>query len=149
MFSKTLEEFGHDPLPRYQESPESPVTNKAMAGKYPLILTTGARTLEFLHSEYRGIPRLRKKHPEASAEIHPDTAGSLSVQDGEEVILENKMGAISIKVRVTEDILPGVVNVPHGWDECNINLITDDVSVDLITGYPLLKSLLCRIRKKG
>ena len=149
LFSKTLKELGHDPLPRHQESPESPLTNEALAGKYPLILTTGARTLEFLHSEYRDIPRLRKKHPEASAEIHPDTAGPLFVQDGEEIILENKMGAISIKARVTEDILPGVVNVPHGWDNCNINLITDDVSVDSVTGYPLLKSLLCRIRKKG
>lgn len=148
LFSKTLEEFGHDPVPRHQESPESPVTNKGMAKEYPLILTTGARTVEFLHSEYRDIPRLRKKCPEATAEIHPDTAKFLSIQDGEEVILENKLGSISIKARVTEDILAGVVNVSHGWGDSNINLLTDDTSVDPITGYPLLKSLLCRIRKK-
>ncbi|MCP4682999.1 MAG: molybdopterin-dependent oxidoreductase, partial [Desulfobacterales bacterium] len=73
LFSKTLEDLGHDPLPGHRESPESPVTNLDMAKKYPLILTTGARTGEFLHSEYRDIPRLRKKRPEATAEIHPST----------------------------------------------------------------------------
>ena len=145
--SGTLEELGHDPVPRHQESPESPVINKAMAKDYPLILTTGARTLEFLHSEYRDIPGLKKKRPEPSVEIHPETAISLSVQDGEEIILENKLGAITIKACLTEDILPGVVNVPHGWENANVNLLTDDTSVDPITGYPLLKSMQCRVRK--
>ena len=148
LFSNFLKELGHDPIPGHRESPESPVTNQALAQEYPLILTTGARTVEFLHSMYREIKRLRKKRPEATIEIHPDTAKSLSIEDGEEVILENRSGAIPIKVSVTEDILPGVVNVPHGWEDSNINMLTEDTSVDPVTGYPLLKSLLCRIRKK-
>lgn len=149
LFSKTLEELGHDPIPCHRESPESPMTNQDMARDYPLILTTGARSVEFLHSEYRDIPRLTRKRPEATAQIHPDTAGSFSIQDGEEIILENKRGSITIKANVTEDILPGVVSVPHGWEDSNINLMTDNISADPITGYPLLKSLLCRIRKKS
>jgi anaerobic selenocysteine-containing dehydrogenase len=149
LFSRTLEELGHDPIPCHRESPESPMTNQDMARDYPLILTTGARSVEFLHSEYRGIPGLRKKRPEATAEIHPDTAESFSIQDGEEIILENKRGSITIKANVTGDILPGVVSVPHGWEDSNINLMTDNTSADPITGFPLLKSLLCRIRKKG
>ncbi len=148
LFSKTLEELGHDSVPRHQESPESPVTNAAMATEYPLILTTGARSVEFLHSEYRDIHGLRKKRPEALADIHPDTAKSLAIREGEEVILENRMGGITIKAHVTGDILPGVVRVPHGWEGSNINLLTDDTSVDPVTGYPLMKSLLCRISKK-
>jgi anaerobic selenocysteine-containing dehydrogenase len=149
LFSKTLEGLGHDPIPRHQESPESPMTDEGLAKEYPLILTTGARIREFLHSEYRDIPRLRKKRPDATAEMHPETATSFAIQDGEEIVLETKSGAISIKAQVTSDILPGIVNVPHGWDDSNVNLLTDNASVDPITGYPLLKSLLCRISKKG
>ena len=111
LVSDTLKSLGHDPIPVHQESPESPVTNPAMAEEYPLILTTGARILEFLHSEYRDIPKLRKKYPKATAEIHTSTARVLSVEDGEEVFLENEIDAMTITARVTEDILPGVVNV--------------------------------------
>lgn len=148
LFSKTLEGLGHDPIPRHQESPESPLTNEALAKEYPLILTTGARIREFLHSEYRDIPKLRKKRPDATAEMHPETATSFSIQDGKEIVLETKSGAITLKARVTADILPGIVSVAHGWEDSNINLLTDNTSVDPVTGYPLLKSLLCRIRAK-
>jgi anaerobic selenocysteine-containing dehydrogenase len=119
-----------------------------MARSYPLILITGSRTVEYLHSEYRDIAKLRERRPEAEAQIHPQTAQSLNVLDGETVVLENPQGTISIRACVTEDILPGVVSVPHGWEEPNINMLTQYSPVDPATGYPLMKSMLCRIRKQ-
>jgi anaerobic selenocysteine-containing dehydrogenase len=148
LYSETLGKQGLDPIPVHRESPQSPVSNEAMAQSYPLVLITGSRTVEYLHSEYRDIPKLRKRQPEAEVQIHPDTAQSLDIADGESVVLENPQGAIIIKACVTEDILPGVVSVPHGWEEPNINMLTQYSPVDPATGYPLLKAMLCRIRKQ-
>jgi anaerobic selenocysteine-containing dehydrogenase len=148
LYSETLQELGLDPIPVHRESPQSPVCNEAMARSYPLILITGSRTVEYLHSEYRDIAKLRERRPEAEAQIHPQTAQSLNVLDGETVVLENPQGTISIRACVTEDILPGVVSVPHGWEEPNINMLTQYSPVDPATGYPLMKSMLCRIRKQ-
>ena len=86
--------------------------------------------------------------PEPLAEIHPDTARKYGINNGDTIIVETKRGSIEIKARVTEDILPQVVHVPHGWSEANINALTFEQPGDPITGVPTLKSPLCRIRRK-
>jgi hypothetical protein len=53
-----------------------------------------------------------------------------------------------LKARVTQDILEGVVSIPHGWPrEANVNLLTDVHCREPIMGYPQMKSQLCSIRK--
>jgi len=52
-----------------------------------------------------------------------------------------------MKAKVTEDIAPLVVSIPHGWAQANANVLTDIRNRDPISGYPELKALLCRIRK--
>ena len=47
---------------------------------------------------------------------------------------------------ITDSILPGVVGLPHGWRDASVNDITDDTPGDPITGYPILKSDVCRVR---
>ena len=67
--------------------------------------------------------------------------------NGDQIEVETVIDSIKIKARVTEDILPGVVNLPHGWAEANVNLLTTCRPGDPIPGAPLLKSSFCRIRK--
>ncbi len=148
LYSKTLEEFGYDPMPTHREPAESPLSNPDLAKAYPLILTTGARLLEYIHSQLRNVPRLRNKMPEPLAEIHTDTAKKFGVGDGKIMLVETRRGIIEIKAKVTEDIVPGVINIPHGWSQANVNILTDEKPVEPIIGYPGLKALLCRVRSK-
>lgn len=148
LYSTEMEKMGYDPLPVHIESPESPVSNPELAREYPLILTTGSRVLGNMQSQLRNIPRLRRRYPEPFVEIHPDSATECKIQDGEIVVVETKRGSIEIKALVTEDILPRVVNIPHGWNEANVNILTDEKPADTVVGNPALKALLCRIRKK-
>jgi anaerobic selenocysteine-containing dehydrogenase len=122
--------------------------NARLFETYPLVLTTGSRLLPFYHSQHRDIPTLRQKHPEPLVEIHPDTAGKCNVEDGDMVVVETQRGRIEIRARVTEDIIPGVVNIPHAWSEANVNILTDDTPQEPVLGYPSLKSMLCKITKK-
>lgn len=147
LYSPTLAEHGYDPLPVYVEPSQSPVSSPELARQYPLILTTGARILEYTHTQMRNVPRLRQQAPEPIAEVHPDTARKYGIADGDTIAVETRKGRIEIKVRVTEDLLPGVVSIPHGWAEANANLLTEFEPRDPVTGYTQLKVLLCRIRK--
>jgi anaerobic selenocysteine-containing dehydrogenase len=146
LYSEELEKLGYDPLPTYQEPPESPISTPELAKQYPLILITGARELEYWHSQHRNLSKLRRRNPEARADIHPSTARKYDVSDGDLMIVETKTGGMEIKARITEDILPGVISVPHAWP--GVNMLTDDTPVDPVSGYMAFTGLLCRVSKK-
>lgn len=149
LYSQGLLDLGYSPLPDYQEPPESKTNTPELAKKYPLVLTTGARKVFFTHSQLRHVPSLSSKVPEPLAEINPVTAGRYGLQDMDMAIVETPRGEILMKVNVTEAVMPEVVNIPHGWEEANVNILTNNTPADQITGYPALKGLLCSVRKKN
>jgi anaerobic selenocysteine-containing dehydrogenase len=64
------------------------------------------------------------------------------------MIVESNRGQIVVKALVTEDMVEGVVSIPHGWSGgANVNLLTDVHCREPIMGYPQMKSQLCSIRK--
>jgi anaerobic selenocysteine-containing dehydrogenase len=148
LYSQTLEKLGLDPLPTHREFEETPVSNQELAREYPLVLTTGARMAEYTHSQLRNVPRLSKRAPEPKAQIHPETAAKYGISDGQMMIVETRRGSIEIRAEVTDSIVPGVVNLPHGWGQANANILTDEKSADPVTGCPALKSILCRVKPK-
>jgi anaerobic selenocysteine-containing dehydrogenase len=148
LYSETMAELGYKPLPTHVEPPESPISSPELAKEYPLVLTTGARLLRYWHTQYRNLEQLHKAYPEALAEINPQTAKKYDINDGDIAILATRRGSIEIRAKVTEDIVAGVVNVAHGWSQANVNLLTDEKPADPISGFPALKSLLCKISRK-
>ncbi|KUK53649.1 MAG: Nitrate reductase [Desulfotomaculum sp. 46_296] len=149
IYSSYLKDLSLPPLPTYFEPVESPAKTPELAEKYPFILTTGARQVQYIHSQLREIAFLKRQFPEPLAEINPVTAREYNLNDQDEVIIESPRGEIKIKIKITRDILPGVINIPHGWGRANVNLLTDSAPVDPVTGYPALKALLCRIKKSA
>jgi anaerobic selenocysteine-containing dehydrogenase len=147
LYSQTLADYGYDPLPVYVEPSQSPSSSPELAKQYPLILTTGARILYYTHSQFRNVPGLRQQAPEPAAEIHPDTAGTYGIADGDMMAVTTVKGRIEIRARTTEDLAPGIVSIPHGWAEANANLLTALEPRDPVTGYTELKALLCRVSK--
>jgi anaerobic selenocysteine-containing dehydrogenase len=148
IYSETFEKAGFDPLPTYREPDQSPLGDPQLFQRFPLILTTGARSLYYTHTQHRNIQGLKEKNPEPYAEIHTKTAGKFGIRDGDPIIVESNRGHIKVKALVTEEILEGVVSIPHGWSgEANVNLLTDVHCREPIMGYPQMKSQLCSIRK--
>jgi anaerobic selenocysteine-containing dehydrogenase len=147
IYSRALEEAGFDPLPTHREPSQSPVRTPELAKEYPLILITGARMREYTHSQLRNMTQMRRRAPEPLAEVHPSTARKYDIINGEMIWVETRKGSIKMKAKVTEDIAPLVVSIPHGWAQANANVLTDIENRDPISGYPEFKALLCRIRK--
>lgn len=115
LWSKAYESWGIDPLPYFKEPPQSPVASPELFEKYPLIMITGARSSLFFHAEHRMIPWLREKAQEPLVEIHPETAKQYGVYDGEWIYLENDMGKVKRKAKLTLKVKPGHIQTLHGW----------------------------------
>ena len=148
IYSEALERVGFDPLPAYLEPRRSPLSTPELLDKYPLILSTGNRSLYYTHGQFRDVEPLKKKNPAPNAEIGPRTAQQHRIQEGDKIIIETNRGVVKMKAHVDERVAEGVVLIPHGWPrEANANLLTDADCREPIMGYPDMKSLLCSIRK--
>ncbi|UCD70661.1 MAG: molybdopterin-dependent oxidoreductase [Syntrophobacterales bacterium] len=158
LFSSQLNEWGFDPLPTYHEPPETPHSAPELAKEYPLVLTSW-KSGAFRHSGGRQIASLRATQPDPFMWIHPDTARTYSIADGDWVDIETKRGHIRQKAHLTEAIDPRVVGVDYawwfpergsadlyGWSEANINILTDDKPpYGREMGTPNLRGILCKI----
>jgi anaerobic selenocysteine-containing dehydrogenase len=146
--SSVLEQYGYDSLPVYKEPMESPVSRPDLAKSYPLVLTSGSRTVAYTHSLYRNIPRLRKRVPDPLLEINPADAEERGIRSGDMVMVSSPRGECKLKAQVTDTILRGVVHAPHHWTgEANINQIIDDQNLDPISGFAPYKAQLCQVSK--
>jgi len=162
LYSTKLEEWGYDPLPKYVEPHESPISKPDMTDDYPFILVTGARSPGFFHTENRQLPWLREQHPEPFIEIHPETASKLGILNGDWVVIESPRGKVRQKAKLFEGIHPQVVGAQHawwypekkkgnhGWADSNINILTDNSyeSCDPAMGSTSVRTLLCNIYKE-
>lgn len=83
-----------------------------LAGRYPLQLLT-AHSKTRTHSTLERVPWL-KELEEPGAWLHPDDARQRGVQDGDRIDIFNDRGRIRTTAKVTERIMPGVVNVCQG-----------------------------------
>jgi anaerobic selenocysteine-containing dehydrogenase len=161
MSSTILERWGRDPLPKYTELAESPVSTPDLAEKYPYILNSGLRTMTYFHSANRQIPWLREIRPDPLVELHPETAAKHGIQEGDWVWIESPRGRVKQRARLNTGIDPRVVAAEHGWwypevktpdhgwDVSNINILTDNSpeSTDPVMGATSLRVLLCNISR--
>lgn len=115
LYSEQFKEWGLSPLPNYVEPWQSPVENKALAAKYPLIMIAGTRTQLTFHAEHRMIPWLREKNQWPLVDIHPADAAKYDVYDGEWIWLANDLGKVKRKVNITKTVRQGMINTQHGW----------------------------------
>jgi len=159
LYSTIIESWGHDPLPKYTEIPESPVSQPDLARTYPYILNSGLRTPTFFHTANRQIPWLREIRPDPIVEIHPDTADGKNIRNGDWVWIESPRGKVKLRAKLNSGIHPNVVVAEHGWwypeiesDDhgwklSNINILTDNSheSMDPVMGATNLRTLLCNI----
>jgi anaerobic selenocysteine-containing dehydrogenase len=159
--STVLEGWGRDPLPKYVEIPESPVSRPDLAKDFPYILNAGLRTPTFFHSANRQVPWLREIRPDPLVEIHPDTARKHGIKEQDWVWIESPRGRVKEKAKLNSGIDPRVIvaehgwwfpeikEAGHGWDIANINILTDDSheSMDPVMGATNLRVLLCNISR--
>jgi anaerobic selenocysteine-containing dehydrogenase len=155
--SSVLEKYGYPPLPEYEGVKEG-LGNQDLTKDFPLTLTTGTRIQNTFRSQHLNIPGPLKRQPNAEALIHPRDAEPREIISGDKVCVKTSRGTVTLTARVTEDIFEGVVEANmgggspiqgEGWRDSNVNVVTDDKNRDEISGFPVLKALLCEVEKRG
>ncbi len=159
IYSQTLEKLGISPIPRGTTPPFKQDRQKSeldqrlseiseeKTASYPLILSTGARSIFFRHTENRRNPYLISQEPHPIAYIHPETARSASVQDGDFIVIETPYGWARFKARLDPSLDQRCVIAVPGWDGIgNINRALGwDTFAEGIGSVPM-RGLRCRIR---
>ncbi len=160
LYSQMFADWDLDPLPYHEEPPESPYSTPELAREYPLILTSGARSWEFFHSEQRQQPTMRMFHPDPMVTMHPETAEKYGISEGDWVWIESKRGRCRQRAKLAVTMDPRVISAEHGWwfpeepgAEPSLFGVFDSNSNNLTaqcqngpTGYGAPnKGLLCRI----
>ncbi len=108
-------------VPKYIQEWESPYGPEAE--KYPLS-ALGHHYMHRVHSTHDNVDWLEEAFPQRVF-INPLDAKKRGIADGDEVRIYNDRGVVQIPCRLSNKIMPGVVNIPTGgwWtpDENNVD----------------------------
>lgn len=125
----------------------------------PLVLV-GRRDLRSNNSWMHNLPRLVSGPARCTVLVHPRDAESLGLVDGAPAAVSARTGTIEVPVQVSEDVMPGVVSIPHGWGHdlagasmqvaeahagANSNILTDELVVEPLTGNAVLNGIPVRL----
>ena len=148
------DQYGVNALPNHINVPEDKDPS------YPLILTS-AKDPYYLHSSYRWVNKLRDSSPKPIVEIHSQTASAYGIEHNDEVVIETRKGSITQYAKISDTIMPGVLNAAYGWwfpessakdqfawQRSNYNMLTTTDRLGREFGTPDLKGIPCRINKK-
>jgi anaerobic selenocysteine-containing dehydrogenase len=163
LYSPTFEAMGVDPLPVYEEPPESPLRTPELFKEFPFIYTH-FRIHGYMHSEGRQVRRQRQLAPDPVLQMNSDRATAQGIRQGDWVYLETPHSAGKERIRFRAELVPqmhpDVVAGAHAWwfpekskpeygcFESNINaLATLDPPYDPVVGVPQVRAILCRVWK--
>ena len=92
--------------------------------------------------------------------MHPDDAAKRGLETGTRVRVASRVGAVEAALELRDDLMPGVVSVPHGWGHdrpgmqlsvaserpgVNCNLLTDDAELEPIVGNAVFNGVPVRV----
>jgi anaerobic selenocysteine-containing dehydrogenase len=70
--------------------------------------------------------------------IHPDDARRHGLQHGDTTVVRTKVGSCRAVVEPTDAMRPGVVSLPHGFREADVNQLTTSAVVDPLNAMPVM-----------
>jgi anaerobic selenocysteine-containing dehydrogenase len=120
------------------------------------MVLVGRRDLRSNNSWMHNLPLLVSGPERCTAWLHPDDVARFRLAAGEFVRVSSRAGAIELPFEMTEDVMPGVVSIPHGWGHssggarlrvaadhagANSNVLADEMLLDPISGNAVLNGI--------
>jgi NADH-quinone oxidoreductase chain G len=92
--------------------------------EYPLSLVTG-RVLYDRGTLLGHSARVQCLVPEAYVVVHPQDAAAAGIRDGAEVTVASAEGRLLLRTRVSDEVMPGCVFVPHNLGEAPVSAMLE------------------------
>jgi anaerobic selenocysteine-containing dehydrogenase len=135
-------------------------SHKNVNGRYPFHLI-GRRHLRSNNSWMHNSQRLIKGKERCTLLMHSDDAQLLKLINGQTVTVSSNVGSVKITLEITDNMMPGVVSIPHGWGHSapgikmaiaqkhagvSLNDLTDETQIDRLTGNANFSGTLVNIK---
>ncbi|RSD26154.1 formate dehydrogenase H subunit alpha, selenocysteine-containing [Mesobacillus subterraneus] len=113
---------------------------------YPFTLTTGRRYESYnTHTQTRHYAAgVKIKQTEETLDIHPVDAARLNINNGDLVKVSSRRGSLTVKTKITEQVVPGLVFMSFHWSEVPTNVLTLN-EYDPISGTAEFKACAVKI----
>jgi anaerobic selenocysteine-containing dehydrogenase len=141
-------------------------TAQDLRGLAPDLVIIGRRDVRTNNSWMHNLPVLAKGPFRCTALVHPHDAARLGLNDGALASIETvtKSGgprSVQAQVHISEEMMPGVVSLPHGWGHtrpgatlrvaaerpgANLNALLDDQLRDPLSGNAVLGGVAVTMR---
>jgi len=129
----------------------------------PLVLV-GRRHVRSNNSWMHNYRRLMRGADRCTLLMHPEDADRCGVAGAERVAVSSRVGRIEAPLEVSDEVMPGVVSLPHGWGHdrpgvrletagrhpgVSVNDLTDDQRVDAASGNAVLNGVPVTVEPLG
>jgi anaerobic selenocysteine-containing dehydrogenase len=122
-------------------------TDPATGPDVPLVLIN-RRTPQQYNSLHRQI--VGRGRPAAPTLLmHPSDAADRGLAAGATATLSTAHGSCTAVVEVTDTVRAGVVSLPHGFDEANVNRLIATTSADPLSGMTIVSGLPVEVTRAG
>jgi anaerobic selenocysteine-containing dehydrogenase len=126
------------------------------------LLLIGRRHLRDNNSWMHNVPMLMTGKPRCTLMMHPEDARALGLAEGDEAVVASRVGEVSVPVHVTDEVMRGVVSLPHGYGHrrngvrlsvaekhagVSLNDLTDDQRLDTLCGNAAFSGVPVRVTR--
>jgi anaerobic selenocysteine-containing dehydrogenase len=124
------------------------------------LVIVGRRQLHGNNSWMHNLPVLAKGAARCIALVNPSDAARLGLEDGGRARIARDGHSIEAEVEITDEMMPGVVSLPHGWGHdqpgthlevaaanpgANLNALMDENRRDPLSGNAVLSGMEVRM----
>jgi anaerobic selenocysteine-containing dehydrogenase len=127
-----------------------------LARPAPEMVVIGRRQVRSNNSWMHNLPLLAKGPYRCTALVNPGDAARLGLVDGGNALIRNGGRTIEAQVELSDDMMPGVISLPHGWGHAlpgsrlrvaaerpgaNLNAVLDETWRDPLSGNAVLNGV--------
>ena len=124
----------------------------------------GRRHVRSNNSWMHNLRSLVKGPDRATLQMHPDDAVRLGLAGGASVRVKSRAGAVTARLEVTDDVMPGIVSLPHGFGHQaaaatmkiagalpgpSANAVTDELMLEPLTSTAILQGVPVTVEALG
>jgi len=124
------------------------------------MVLVGRRQLRSNNSWMHNVPSMMRGSNRCTLMMHSEDAARLGLGDGAIARISSRVGAVEAPIEVQDDMMPGVVSLPHGWGHAlpgvrmsvaqansgvSVNDLTDEQVLDPLSGNAVLNAVPVKI----
>ena len=120
------------------------------------LLLVGRREIRSNNSWMHNIPLSAKGPERCTLRMHPEDAAKRKLEKGQRVRVSSRVGRVEVPLEISDEIMPGVVCLPHGWGHegegialrlatlrpgVSFNDLADDALLEPVVGNAILNGV--------